>query len=130
MANIDITNIDLGKVVLEAEADDFQDELLTFAGTDTFAAGTLLARSTTKLIPHVAAGGGATVVVAVLPYEVSRTGAGDVAIRALIGGKVNANRLLCDNGDSITPAVLDQLRSAGIKPVVVSQLGNIDNPQS
>lgn len=42
MANIDITNVDLGCV--ERGGGRFRDETLTFAGLDTFVAGTILAR--------------------------------------------------------------------------------------
>ncbi len=42
MGNITITNVDNGSVALADE--EFRDELLTFAGADTFVAGTILAR--------------------------------------------------------------------------------------
>jgi hypothetical protein len=84
-----------------------------------------------KLVPFNPAGaGGAQFPCAVLTYDVSRTGAGDVPIRALVGGKVNKNRLLIDvdgNGNNITVLHIDQLRGYGIHAVDVSQLSKIDN---
>jgi hypothetical protein len=49
MANIDITNVDLGSV--ELADGEFRDETLTFAGADTFAEGTILARRKVALVP-------------------------------------------------------------------------------
>ena len=126
MANIDITNIDLGSVIVDVKQTDFEDGLLTFAGTDTFAAGTILARSTGKFVLYT----GSNTAVAVLPYEVSLVGAGDVAVRAIVGGTVNKDRLVIDNGAPVTAAVTDALRDYGITPVSVAQLSNIDNPQT
>jgi len=130
MANIDTTNIDEGSVVVEAKATDFEDNLLTFAGTDAFVAGTILARSGQKLVLYVKTGGGANTPVAVLTYPVSRVGAGDVAIRALVGGTVNFDRLVIDNAQTVDKTVADALRNFGIVAVRVTQLANIDNPQA
>jgi len=49
-----------------------------------------------------------------------------VAIRALIFGRVNADRLVVDDGATVTAAIKDQLRSYGITPVSVSQLSQLD----
>jgi hypothetical protein len=99
-----------------------------FAVGDTF---TLTVASVGKLVPFNPAGaGGAQKPVAVLTYDVSRTGAGDVKIRALVKGVVNKNRLLIDvdgNGNNITSAILDQLRDMGIVPIDVAQLSTLDN---
>lgn len=233
MSNIDITNVDMGGI--EIQGGKFRDELLAFAGTDTFAKGTILARravalavvasafsgggdgtitaasvapgtviplvgaytlrctaavtnggvfrledpngaivasdlrltvanggatifeaagllftvneGTTdfslgatatltvsadgKLVPFDPAGaGGAQVPVAVLPYEVSRTGAGNVPIRALVAGEVKKERLIIDadgDGDNITSAIIDALRSYGIVATDTQQLAALDN---
>ncbi len=233
MANLDITNIDIASIALAGEK--FRDDLLTFAGTDTFVEGTILARRAVatavtasavsgggngtvtaasvvegsvvpkvgvhtltvvtavanggvwkltdpngatvaenlimtpgvgaatvfeagglqftitdggtdfsagatatltvaadgKLVPYSPAGvGGAQVPVAVLTYEVSRTGSGDVAVRALFEGEVNKNRLIIDvdgSGVNITKAICDQLISHGIFPTDVQQLSRLDN---
>lgn len=53
MSNMTITNIDTGSV--ELEGGKFRDELLAFAGADTFAKGTLLARRAVALAPVISA---------------------------------------------------------------------------
>lgn len=130
MPNPIITNVDLGRCVLEGRA--WRDELLVFAGDDTFVEGTILARQADgRLVPFdPAAVGGAQNPMAVLPYEVSKVGAGNLAIRALVGGRVNRYRLVIDvdgHGDNLTPAMLDQLRAAGIDADDVQQLSELDN---
>jgi hypothetical protein len=126
------TTIDNGSV--ELEGGEFRDELITFAGTDTFAAGTILARDSVSLKLVLFVKGGSTnqngIPKAVLTYPVSRTGAGDVKGRVLIAGKVNKNRLIIDadgTDANIDAAVIDQLRDYGIDPVDVQQLGALDN---
>jgi hypothetical protein len=67
---------------------------------------------------------------AVLTRDVTRAGAGDEPIDVLVSGVVNRTRLLIDvdgDGDNITSAILDELRSAGIHAVDVSQLDALDN---
>jgi hypothetical protein len=114
------TTIDNGSV--ELEGGEFRDELITFAGTDTFAAGTILARDSVSLKLVLFVKGGSTnqngIPKAVLTYPVSRTGAGDVKGRVLIADGTDAN---------IDAAVIDQLRDYGIDPVDVQQLGALDN---
>lgn len=126
MANITTTSINVGSVALAGEQ--FRDEPLTFAGAATMVAGTILARdsSTLKLVKFVK--GGATngngIPKAVLTYDVTATGAGDVQVRALEKGEVNKKRLVIDadgNDSNIDGAVIDQLRAVGIMPVDVLQ---------
>lgn len=106
----------------------FRDEVLTFTAADTFARGTILARLTAdgKVVPFASGGaGGAGVPVGVLTYEVANTAAGDVAIRMLVKGEVNRNRLIIDadgHGNNITPAIMDLLRDLGITPVDVQAI--------
>jgi hypothetical protein len=132
MANITTTNVDLGSVALEGAI--MQDELVTFAGTDVFAAGTILARdsSTDKLVLFVVGGStnGNGVPKAVLTYAIERTGAGDVKARVLIKGHVNRKRLIIDadgTDENIDEVVLDQLRDYGIVASHVEQLAELDN---
>lgn len=134
MANIDITNIDNGPLVLGDE--EFEDGLIAFAGADTFAEGTILARNTSTLKFQLYVKGGSSngngVPVGVLTYAVSRTGAGDVMGRVLMKGKVNAKRLIIDaDGDdsNIDATVRDLLRNKGIVPEIVTNLSRYDNPQ-
>lgn len=106
---------------------------LTDGATD-FAAGdffNLTVAADGKLVPYDPAGAGGTQVPsAVLTYEVVAAGAGDVAIRALIAGRVNATRLVIHvdgDGSNITAAILDQLRGRGITALPVKQLSKLDN---
>jgi hypothetical protein len=233
MANIEITNIDTGSIALEGE--EFRDEILTFAGADTFVKGTILARRAValsvvasavtgtgngtvsaatvvegptvplagayvltvvtaaanggtwklvdpngalitdglvmtvgagaatvfeagglrftitdgatdfaagdtatltvtadgKLVPFAPGGGGGTQIpCAVLTYDVTKAGAGDAAIRALVKGVVNKTRLIIDadgSGVNVNAAVCDALRARGITPRDVQQLAELDN---
>lgn len=132
MSNIEITNIDQGNVLLSDGK--FNDELLTFAGAATVAAGTILARDSVslKLVPYVK--GGATnengIPKAVVTYDVTAAGAGDVAVRALVDGEVRFERLVINaDGDNsnVDKAVRDQLRDYGITVKNVEQLSVLDN---
>lgn len=132
MANMTVTNVDTGTVELADGV--FEDNLLTFGGVDTILAGTILARDSVslKLVPYVIGGVSNEngIPKAVLTYEVTSTGAGDVAVRALVAGRVNSTRLVVDaDGDAsnITAAILDQLRSYGIVAEPVRQLAGLDN---
>lgn len=127
MPTVTTTTVDTGAVIA-LHHEEFRDELLTFAGAGTVLKGTLLARTTAtgKLTPFVVGGaGGAGVAVALLTYDVVATGAGDIAVRALVRGVVNKNRLIIHadgNGVNITNAILDGLRDYGITPVDVALL--------
>jgi hypothetical protein len=103
-------------------------------GATDFVAGdffTLTVAADGALVPFNPAGAaGEQIPVAVLTYAVTRADAGTVPIRALVSGVVNKTRLIIDadgDGDNITPAILDQLRSYGIVALDVQQLGGTDN---
>jgi hypothetical protein len=105
---------------------------LTDGSTD-FAAGaffTIPVVANGKLVPFNPAGaGGAQRPSAILTYPVSRVGAGDVKIRALIKGTVIKDRLVIDvdgHGNNITDAIVDQLRQFGIYAEKYQQLGGYD----
>lgn len=132
MANIRVENVDIGSVVLEGAA--FRDEVLTFVGAGTLVEGTILARDAVslKLVPFVK--GGATnqngVAKALLTYDVTATGAGDVPIRAAVEGQFRKERLIIavdGTGANVDNAVLDGLRDYGLTPVDVKQLATLDN---
>lgn len=132
MANITITTIDNGSLQLGDEV--YRDELLTLAGADTIAVGTILARDSVSLKLVLFVKGGATnengIPKAVLVTEAVSTGAGDVPVRPLISGKVDASRLIIDaDGDAsnVDAAVLDQLRSYGVIGVSATDLSTLDN---
>lgn len=107
---------------------------LTDGSTD-FVAGatfTITVAADGKLVVYAIGGaGGAQVPVAVLTYEVSRTGAGDVPVRIMRGGKVRKERLVVDadgNATNITNAILDQLqRNSNTIAVSTKQLSVLDN---
>lgn len=127
-----ITNVDTGGPLYKDG--EFRDDTLTFAGTDTFAAGTILARDSVSGKLVLFAKGGSTngngIPKAILTYEVSRTGAGDVAVRACVGGTFRKDKLIIDaDGDdsNIDAAVLDQLRDYGIFAEDVTELNTLDN---
>lgn len=233
MANMTATDIDVGSVCMGGD-EKFRDELLTFAGTDTFVKGTILARQEVNLTPtagsvqggtgtgtvtvlsipastvipkvgvwvltcveavtnggifklqdpngmivatdlRMTAGSGGTTVVEVagmqftitdatdfivgnyfeitvaadgtlvpfnpagaggaqfpthvLTYEVSRTGAGTVKVRALVKGEVDKNRLVIDvdgNNSNVNYTVIRQLREKGIIVTDVQSLSGYD----
>lgn len=132
MANIDITNVDLGSVVIKDAV--YQDDTITFAGADTFAAGTILARDTgtNKLVLYVVGGStaGNGIPCAVLTYPITLGAGGDSPARVLIAGEVKKQRLVVDaagNDSTITVVVKDLLRARGIIPVETKQLSKVDN---
>jgi len=132
MANLTITNVDIGNVILQDA--DFRDELLTFGGAATVLEGTILARDSVsgKLVPFVK--GGVTnengIPKAIVTYDVVAAGAGDVAIRAGVSGKYRKERLVIDaDGDAsnVDDVVIDQLRDYGLVAIDVQELGILDN---
>jgi hypothetical protein len=82
------------------------------------------------LVPYNPAGaGGEQIPTAVLTYEVSRTGAGTVKVRALVKGSVNKNRLVIDvdgTNANVTDSVIDKLRDYGIIVEDVKSLPGYD----
>lgn len=130
--NMTVTNNDLKSPVLEDA--EFRDNLLTFAGAGTVLAGTILARDSVslKLVPFVK--GGSTnqngIPKAILTYDVTATGAGDVPVRAGVSGKYRKNKLIIHadgTGANIDAAVLDQLRDYALVPIDVTELNIADN---
>ena len=130
--NMTVTNVDLGSVILKNAQ--HRDDTITFAGADVFAEGTILARDSVsgKLVLFVK--GGATnengIPKAVLTYDITATGAGDLPGRAMISGEVRKERLIIDaDGDdsNIDAAVIDQLRDYGIVAINVTELAELDN---
>lgn len=132
MANITITNVDLGSVILQDGQ--FRDDLLTLAGAVTVLEGTILARDSASLKLVLYVKGGSTnengIPKAVLTYEVVSTGAGDVSIRDMVSGSVRAPRLvIAADGDAsnIDAAVLDELRDYSLISIDVQELNILDN---
>jgi hypothetical protein len=84
-----------------------------------------------ELVPFLPTGtNGEQEPMAVMQYEVTRASGGVLAIRPIVAGRVNKNRLLIDadgDGDNITPAILDKLRANGVIAEDVRQLSGVDN---
>lgn len=106
-------------------------------GSTDFAAGdtaTLTVAADGKLVPFATDGaGGVQIPCAVLTYELTATGSGNLAARPLIAGVVNSDRLIIDadgDGSNVTTAILDQLRGFGIVAQTVRQLAGYDNQPS
>lgn len=96
-----------------------------FVATDTF---TLAVAADGNFVIYDPAGvGGAQLPSAVLTYDVSNTGAGNVSIRAMVGGEVRREKLIIDGGGSITDALVDQLRDMGIVSLSITELNFLDN---
>jgi len=132
MANITITNVDLGNVILKDGQ--FRDGLVTFAGAATLLEGTILAVDSVslKFVPFVK--GGSTnengIPKAILTYPVTATGAGDVAARVAVAGSFRKERLVINaDGDAqnVDQAVIDQLRDYSLIPIDVDELNIVDN---
>lgn len=132
MPNLTITNLNIGSSILEDAK--FEDGLLTLAGADTIAPGTILARDSVSLKYVLFVKGGVTnengIPKAILTQQVVATGAGDSPIRPAIYGRYRKERLIIDaDGDdsNIDGAVKDQLRDYGLTPINVTELNDLDN---
>ncbi len=130
--NMTVTNNDLGSVVLEDAK--FRDDVITFAGADTFVEGTILARDSVSLKLVLFVKGGSTnengIPKVVLTHDVTATGAGDVPARVMVSGAVRKERLVIDaDGDdsNIDAEVIDQLRDYSIVAKNVQELNILDN---
>ena len=134
MPNLTTTNNDIGNVILEGGATDFEPGLLTVAGAVTVLEGTILARDsgTLKFVPFVKGGvvNENGIPKAVLTYEIVSAGAGDESLRAMVNGKVRTERLIIDadgDGSNVDSAVTDELRDYGITVISVTELNSLDN---
>ncbi len=132
MGDPTITNVDIGSVVLGN--DKYENGLVTFAGADTFVAGTILARDSVSLKFVLYAVGGVTnengIPKAILTEELVAAGAGDEAARVAIKGDFNKQRLVIDaDGDdsNLDNKVRDELRDYGLFPIDVQDLAELDN---
>lgn len=128
MANIEITNNSPNGFVIWEPV--FEDNTLTSSGAVTWPAGTILGRITadSKLTAYdPGAGDGSEVPVAILHDETEFTAAGDLAIRALINGRVRAGDLTVVGQGVPTIAQIDALRDYGIVALNVQQLAELDN---
>ena len=113
------------------------DNVVTFAGPGTLLAGTILARiaATGALTPFVVGGDPANegTPKAILLHELTATGAGDLPVRPIIGGRVRLDKLvIAADGDAsnVDKAVQDQLRGFGMVVLSTQQLAEYDNPNT
>ena len=127
-----ITNINLSSIFWKNF--EFSDELLTLAGADVIAEGTILARDSSTLKMVLFVKGGATnengIPKAILTYQVTSAGAGDEAIRVGIHGVYRRAKLIIDaDGDdsNVDKAVIGELRDYGLREQVVVELNEQDN---
>lgn len=132
MPNITTTQINNAGVLLGDLQ--YADDVLTFAGAGTVAAGTILARDSVslKLVPFVKGGStnGNGIPKTVIGYPVTATGAGDVPVRAPTRGAFRRGALIIaadGNGSNVDAAVLDQLRDYGLTVQSVAELNIADN---
>jgi len=89
---------------------------------------TLTVAADGKMVIYATAGaGGAQVPKAVLTYDITQTGAADVAIRQMVSGQVRREKLVIDAGGTVTDAIVEQLRDFGIVAVSVTELNIQDN---
>lgn len=132
MANLTNTTVDLASV--QIGHGEYEDDQITFAGAATLLEGTILARDSVsgRLVPFVK--GGSTnengIPKAVLTYELTATGAGDLPARVSVKGTFRLQRLVIDaDGDAsnIDAAVKDQLRDYGLNAISVDDLSVLDN---
>lgn len=127
MSNMTTTDCDIG--ALELTECQHMDGLLVFGGAGTMVKGTILARDSVSLKFVKFVKGGSSnengIPKAVLPDDVTATGAGDVKVRAIVSGQVRKERLVIDaDGDdsNIDAKVVDQLRDYHIVAVNTQQL--------
>lgn len=131
-----IVATDLRMTAGSGQATTFKAAGLQFTVTDAtdFVAGdyfTLTVAADGKLVPFASDGvGGAQIPCAVLTYEASKTGSGNLPVRVLVAGEVKKERLVIDadgNGTNVNTTVIEQLREVGILAVSVAQLAGLDN---
>lgn len=95
---------------------------------DTF---TLTVAADGKMLPFAIAGaGGLQIPKAVLGYELTATGAGDLTARPIVDGLVRKEKLIIDldgDGSNVSNTVIDQLRDFGIAALDVGELNAADN---
>lgn len=128
MANIETTNNKTRGIVLWEPV--HEDAVAVFGGAATWPAGSVLGKVTAsgkyaRFAPGAA--DGSEVPIAVLSQDVEATGAGDVAIRPLIAGRVRAGDLVNNVDAALTAVQIDQLRDYSIIALGTTQLAELDN---
>ena len=120
MAKIETSTVDAGTVVLGNN--DFETGLLAAVPANTIVkAGTYLKRDGEKFA--VLTNPASEKVVGIVPFDVEneKSSVADVPFRALIAGRVRADKVLL-NGNKPAVEQLDMLRACGIIPVAVTDV--------
>lgn len=120
MAKIETSTVDTSTVVLGNN--DFETGLLAAVPANTIVkAGTYLKRDGEKFA--VLTNPASEKVVGIVPFDVEneKSSVADVPFRALIAGRVRADKVLL-NGNKPTVEQLDMLRACGIIPVNVTDV--------
>ena len=120
MAKIETSTVDAGTVVLGNN--DFETGLLAAVPANTIVkAGTYLKRDGEKFA--VLTNPASEKVVGIVPFDVEneKSSVADVPFRALIAGRVRADKVLL-NGNKPAVEQLDMLRAGGIIPVTVTDV--------
>ena len=120
MAKIETSTVDTSTVVLGNN--DFETGLLAAVPANTIVkAGTYLKRDGEKFA--VLTNPASEKVVGIVPFDVEneKSSIADVPFRALIAGRVRADKVLL-NGNKPTVEQLDMLRAYGIIPVTVTDV--------
>lgn len=128
MANIEITNNKTRGIALWEPV--HEDAIATFGGAATWPAGSVLGKvtATGKYVRFApGAADGSEIPLAVLSQDVTADGAGDVAIRPVIAGRVRAGDLVNNVDAALTAVQLDQLRDYSIIALGTTQLAELDN---
>lgn len=128
MSNIEITTNSTSGVAIWDPV--HEDATLAFGAAETWPAGAVLGKVTAsgKYVRFdPGAGDGSETPKAVLTQEVTAAGAGDVAGRPAIAGRVRAGDLVNNAGAALTGAQLDQLRDYSIIALGTTQLAELDN---
>lgn len=122
MARIETNTVDTGTVLLGNN--DFETGVLAAVPANTvIKAGTYLKRNGEKFA--VLTTPATEKVAGVVPFDVEneKDSAADVPFRALIAGRVRADKVLL-NGNKPTAEQLDMLRACGIIPVAVTDISH------
>ncbi len=132
MANLEVTNLDYGELVVKQG--NIETFVFTAAGAGTTLKGTILARDTVtfKMVAYVK--GGATngngVANTVLMSDVVTTGAGDYNVRGMTDGVVRQDHLvIAADGDAsnVDHVERDGLRDYNVDVMIVTGNSVLDN---
>lgn len=128
MANITITDINYGSVAIGGE--EFEDGVFPAAAAGVVPAGTVFEKAAGDYV-FASATPTAGAPLAVLTYDLTVAGAGDIPVRLLVAGRVNRTRLKLNGSALPVPqAVVDALRDFSIIALHVDQCDLYDNPNN